>query len=77
MIGWLCAKTVLRLAELSESDCKRFCKALCLDQTQKEDLARCSQISYPMRSWLCGSMHVKILEETNKRGEELVDVSPR
>jgi hypothetical protein len=29
-----------------------------------------------MRSWIFISMHVRILEEANKRGEELVDVAP-
>jgi hypothetical protein len=43
----------------------------------KEDLARCAQISYPMRSWFCGSMHVRILKEDNKEDEELVDVASR
>ena len=42
----------------------------------KEDLVRCAQISFPMQSCLCGSMHVRILEEANKIGEELVDVAP-
>jgi hypothetical protein len=42
----------------------------------KEDLTRCTQISCPMRGWLCGSVHVRILKETNKEEEELVDVAP-
>jgi hypothetical protein len=29
-----------------------------------------------MQSGLCGSMHVRILEESNKEEEELVDVAP-
>jgi hypothetical protein len=37
---------------------------------------RCTHISYPMWSCLCGSMHVRGLEEANKEGEELVDVAP-
>ena len=42
----------------------------------EEDLARCAQISYPMRSgflWLCACRR---LIEDNKRREELVDVAP-
>jgi hypothetical protein len=43
----------------------------------KEDLARCAQISCPMQSWSCVSVHVRILEEANKEEEvELVDVAP-
>jgi hypothetical protein len=42
----------------------------------KEDLARCTQISCPMRSWFCRFVHVRILKEDNKEGEELVDVAP-
>jgi hypothetical protein len=43
----------------------------------KEDLAKCVQISCPMRSWFCGSVHVRRLKEDNKEDEELVDVAPR
>jgi hypothetical protein len=43
----------------------------------KEDLVRFLQISCPMQSWICGSMHVRRMEEANKESEELVDVSPR
>jgi hypothetical protein len=42
-----------------------------------EDLAKCVQISYPMQSGFCGSVHVRRLKEDNKEDEELVDVSPR
>jgi hypothetical protein len=42
----------------------------------KEDLARCTQISCPMRSGFCGSVHVRRLTEDNKEEEELVDVAP-
>jgi hypothetical protein len=42
----------------------------------KEDLARCAQISCPMRSWHCGLVHVRRLEETNKKRRRLVDVAP-
>jgi hypothetical protein len=42
----------------------------------KEDLVRCVQISCPMQSWLCGSVHVRGLKEDNKEEEELVDVAP-
>jgi hypothetical protein len=43
----------------------------------KEDLARCAQISCPMWSWFCGSVHVRRLEAANKEEEEeLVDVAP-
>jgi hypothetical protein len=45
--------------------------------SRKEDLVRCAQISCPMWSWICGSVHVRILEEDNKEEEELVDVAPR
>jgi hypothetical protein len=55
----------------------RLCKALCFDPNSgKEDLARCAQISCPLWSWLCGLVHVRRLEETNKEEEELVDVAP-
>jgi hypothetical protein len=43
----------------------------------KEDLAKCTQISCPMQSWFCGSVHVRRLKEDNKEDEELVDVAPR
>jgi hypothetical protein len=42
----------------------------------KEDLARCTHISCPMRSWLCGSVHVRRSGEDNKEEEELVGVAP-
>jgi hypothetical protein len=29
-------------------------------------MERCTQISCPMRIWLCGSVHVRRLKETNK-----------
>jgi hypothetical protein len=29
-----------------------------------------------MQSWLCGLVHVRILEETNKKRRILVDVAP-
>jgi hypothetical protein len=55
----------------------RLCKGSVLGPNSgKEDLTRCAQISYPMRSWICGSVHVRILKETNKEEEELVDVAP-
>jgi hypothetical protein len=37
---------------------------------------RCAQISCPLRSWICGLVHVRRLEETNKEDEELVDTAP-
>ena len=37
---------------------------------------RCVQISCPLWSWICGLVHVRRLEETNKEEEELVDVAP-
>ena len=37
---------------------------------------RCAQISCPLRSWIYGLVHIRILEETNKEEEELVDVAP-
>jgi hypothetical protein len=39
-------------------------------------MARCVHISYPLRSWIYGLVHVRRLEETNKEEEELVDVAP-
>jgi hypothetical protein len=52
-------------------------KDLCFDLIRgKEDLAGCAQISYPLRSWIHGLVHVRRLEETNKEEEELVDISP-
>jgi hypothetical protein len=52
----LCAYFMLRLVELSASACKccvhKLCKGFVLGPSLgKEDLARCAQISYPMRSW--------------------------
>ena len=41
----------------------------------KEDLVKCAQISFPMRNWFCGSVHVRILKEANKEDEDLVDVA--
>jgi hypothetical protein len=38
---------------------------------------RCAQISCPMRSGLCDSVHVRRLTEDNKEEEKLVDVAPR
>jgi hypothetical protein len=73
---------VLRLAELSASDCKklvcRLCKkALCCDLTRGRRIkARCMQISFPMQSYFYGSVHVRRLKEDNKEEEELVDVAP-
>jgi hypothetical protein len=53
-------------------------KRLCVvPSSGKEDLARYAQISCPMRSWFCGSVHVRRLKEDNKEDEELVDVAPR
>jgi hypothetical protein len=43
----------------------------------KEDLERCMQISCPMRSGFCGSVHVRGLKEANKEDEELVVIAPR
>jgi hypothetical protein len=43
----------------------------------KEDLEKCVQISYSMRSWFFGSLHVRRLKEDNKEDEELVDVAPQ
>jgi hypothetical protein len=37
---------------------------------------RCVQISCPMWSWHCGLVHVRRLEETNKKRRRLVDVAP-
>jgi hypothetical protein len=54
----------------------RLCKALCFDLTRGRRIWRGAQISCPMRSWLCGLVHVRRLEETNKEEEELVDVAP-
>ena len=42
----------------------------------KKDLAMCVQIFCPMRSCLCGSVHVRILEETNNKRRRLVDIAP-
>jgi hypothetical protein len=39
-------------------------------------MARCAQISCPMRSWLCGLVHVRRLEETNMKRRRLMDVAP-
>jgi hypothetical protein len=39
-------------------------------------MVRCAQISCPMRSWFCVSVHVRRLKEDNKEEEELVDVAP-
>jgi hypothetical protein len=50
-------------------------KDLCCN-SGKEDLAKCVQISCPLRSeisWICACI---ILREGNKREEELVDVTP-
>jgi hypothetical protein len=53
-------------------------KRLCVvPSSGKEDLVRCAQISCPMQSWFCGSVHVRRLKEDNKEDEELVDVAPR
>jgi hypothetical protein len=42
----------------------------------KEDLVRCTYISCPMQSWHCSLVHVRRLEETNKKRGRLVDVAP-
>jgi hypothetical protein len=42
----------------------------------KEDPARCTHISCPMQSWSCDLVHVRRLEETNKKRRRLVDVAP-
>jgi hypothetical protein len=48
-------------------------RMLCVEPISgKEDLARCMQISCPMWSWFCGSVHVRRLTKYNK--EE--DVAP-
>jgi hypothetical protein len=72
---------VLRVARLSVSVCNlfvhRLCKGLVLGPNSgKEDVVRCVQISCPMWSWLCVSVHVRRLKEDNKEDEVLVDVVP-
>jgi hypothetical protein len=42
----------------------------------KEDLARCTQISYLMRSGFLWLYACRILGEDNKEREELVDIAP-
>ena len=55
----------------------RLCRGSVLEPNSgKEDLARCAQISCSMRSWHCGLVHVRILEETNTKRRILVDVAP-
>jgi hypothetical protein len=55
----------------------RLYKALCYDLImRKVDLVRCAQITCPVRSKLYGSVPVRILKQTNKEEEELVDVAP-
>jgi hypothetical protein len=39
-------------------------------------MARCAQIFCLMRSWLCGLVHVRRLEETNKKRRRLMDIAP-
>jgi hypothetical protein len=60
----LCAYYVLRLVELSASDCKRLVyrlckKALCCDLNQGRRTWQGAQISCPMRSRVLGSMLVE------------------
>jgi hypothetical protein len=52
---------------------RRFCV---VPNSGKEDLVRCAQIFYPMRSWFFGSVQVRILKEDNKEDKELVDIDP-
>jgi hypothetical protein len=77
---------VLRLAELSASDCKRLFAskelALFLDLVLgKVDLLHCAQITCPMRSmalWLCAQeqRNVRSLHTNKEEEKKLVDVAP-
>ena len=69
----LCILCVENLQSRVQVIIKRLCV---VPSSGKEDMARYMQISYPMRSWFCVSMHVRILKEDNKEDEELVDVAP-